>query len=95
MIKGCQRKMIMLQGGECAPFESAYFVLKKNVDASGDPDMIREATRIIERSLPDRAARLRRREAILRRLCFWLIFSSGVLVGSAVTLLPLLLFGIY
>ena len=95
MVKGCQRKMIMLQGGECAPFESAYFVLKRNSEVAGDRDMIREATRIIERSLPDRAARLRRREIILRRICFGLLFSSGVLTGAVLTLLPLLLTGIY
>ena len=87
--------MIMLQGGECAPFESAYFVLKRNSEVAGDRDMIREATRIIERSLPDRAAQLRRREAILRRVCFGLLFSSGVLTGAVLTLLPLLLTGIY
>ena len=94
MIKGCQRKIIMMQGGECAPFESAYFVLRDENEGDGDRDMIKEASRIIARSLPDKAERLRRREMLRAKIRTALVFSLGALFGALAASVPVLIYSV-
>ena len=50
MIKGCQRKVIVVKGEEENMFEYAYFVIKNDLkyDRLGEGDMVSEANRIIE-----------------------------------------------
>ncbi len=50
MLKGVQRKLIMLQLRESDLFETAYFVLKENEEnRTHDPsEMLHEANRILE-----------------------------------------------
>ena len=52
MIKGCQRRVIVVRGEDENMFEYAYFVLKsgEKFDRVGEDDMIAEANRIIENS---------------------------------------------
>ena len=83
MIKGCQRKIILIQVAESSLFETAYFVLRKGAEAQekSHADIMKEANRIIERRLPSNLARVRRRERILRRLKCCAIFLIGALSG--------------
>ena len=94
MIKGSQRQIILIKGDESSLFESAYFVLRRGAEQSGarHDDMVREANRIIEKSLPAGAARIKRRELFAGRLRAVTIFLGGTLLGgTAVALLSLLL----
>ncbi len=86
MIKGSQRQIILINGGESSYFESAYFVLRKDAEkkGAGHGDMIREANRIIERSLPQSAARIKRREKAKGFLCRAAIFAGGAVFGGGV-----------
>ena len=84
MIKGCQRKIILLNGSESSLFESAYFVLKKNAESgkASHTDMVREANRIIERSLPENILRINRRKKARSILCGAAVFLCGALFGG-------------
>ena len=46
-IRGTQKRMIAVKTTESSVFEEAYFVLRANIDNSGD-DIIAEAERIIQ-----------------------------------------------
>lgn len=51
MLKGCQRKLILLRDTGSNIFEEAYFVLKADADARqnlSESDMVSEARRIVE-----------------------------------------------
>lgn len=51
MLKGCQRKIILLRNTGSSIFEEAYFVLKADADTSqtlSEADMVNEARRIVE-----------------------------------------------
>ncbi|NLK38978.1 MAG: hypothetical protein GX303_01845 [Clostridiales bacterium] len=51
MLKGCQRKIILLRNTGSNIFEEAYFVLKADAEARQDlseSDMVSEARRIVE-----------------------------------------------
>ena len=47
MIKGAQKKMIVVKTGDSAIFEEAYFVLRRE-SAADEADMVKEANKIIE-----------------------------------------------
>lgn len=46
-LRGTQKRMIAVKTTESSMFEEAYFVLRANIDNSGD-DIIAEAERIIQ-----------------------------------------------
>ena len=85
MIKGCERKIILVQGAESSVFETAYFVLRKNAEMreKSHSDIMKEANRIIERRLPSNLFRARRRERIRKRLKCCAFFIAGTLFGGA------------
>ena len=85
MIKGCQRKIILVQGAESSLFETAYFVLRKSAESkeTSHSDIMKEANRIIERGLPSNLSRVRRRERIRKRLKFSAFFFAGAAFGGA------------
>ena len=94
MIKGSQRQIILITGDEASLFESAYFVLRREAEHNGaqHDDMVREANRIIEKSLPAGAARIKRRELFAGRLRNAGLFIGGSLfVGAAVAIIALIL----
>lgn len=54
MIRGCQRKILMLKNTESPLFEEAYFILRHNgtaLTASTKTNMIKEANRIISENI--------------------------------------------
>lgn len=53
MIKGCQKKIIMINDTGSDMFEQAYFIVKDEAQGAvcSKNDMIREANRIIENNL--------------------------------------------
>ncbi len=95
MIKGCQRKMIMVKGEQESPFEMAYFVLKsdpKSCDID-ESDILAEANKIVEaRTLSHDGVKVRRnkKESIEKNKKIAIPFAAGAAVGSAIGLLWLL-----
>lgn len=75
-IKGCARRVVVLNRVGDGMFETAYFILKSGVDEPSDGDMLREANRIIEEHSfsPTRTAR--------KKSVF--AFVYGVLAGGGV-----------
>ncbi len=54
MIKGCQRRIIMVKDTGSRYFDSAYFVLRHDLpENSRESDMLAEAHRMISAYIPD------------------------------------------
>ena len=93
MIKGCQRKIILVEGAESSLFETAYFVLRKGAETQekSHSDIMKEANRIIEGRLPSDMHRIRRRERIFKRLKYCAFFFGGAISGGGAVALALAL----
>lgn len=81
MIRGAQKKMVVIRTHESHLFEEAYFVLRKDSERGmDDGDMLAEADRIIRRSTAgaDTGGSSRRRQWISR--LGW--FLAGLSVGG-------------
>ena len=89
MIRGAQKRMIVLRTRDSRVFEEAYFVVRREAEGDGasEQDMIREANRILERSLPrDRLTPVTPMQAspkARRGGFFW--FTVGLLCGGGGT----------
>ena len=87
MMKGCQRKMIMMPTRTSALFETAYFVLKEEAEARrpSESEMLCEAMRILEEnSLSKKPQSFSRRHLICS-------FLYGLCLGALLVALTLLL----
>lgn len=83
MIRGAQKKMIVVRTHNSRMFEEAYFVMRQNADTpDGGNDILREANRILEGNLSgcgqERRAKARRRQRLERLL----LFLSGLICGG-------------
>jgi hypothetical protein len=86
MLKGCQRRMIVVQGKDKGAFETAYFVLRRESErrSTHDGDLLEEANRIINAQ----QVRVRRESDARRRKWYgWALWLFGVLVGVGGSLL--------
>ena len=72
-IKGCARRMVVLNGVSGSVFETAYFIIKSDAESVSRGDMMREANRIIEENCFSQKRKKRGRV---------LPFVFGVLVGG-------------
>lgn len=90
MVKGCQRRIIMLRGTGSGMFEEAYFILKPEKAAASEQLMIMEANRIIEENAFSSPAQHLSGKRIGRRLRF---FLGGLCTGGGLVGLLWLLFG--
>ena len=91
MIRGAQKKMIVIRTHDSRVFEEAYFVIRRDTEGVMDNcDMLTEADRIIRRN----TAGAHIAESPARRLPPWLSrvgwILAGFLVGSGGTALLLL-----
>lgn len=87
MLKGSRRQLIVVRTGGSRYFDEAYFILRREMDASktGREDILREANRILQESIPE----CKRKR---RRLALPVSFLLGLLIGGGcVALLCLLL----
>ena len=88
MLRGAEKRMIVVRTRDSRMFEEAYFVIRPEADRDGreEPDMLWEANRILESSMAgcrgeSRGASLPHRGGALRR-AVW--FLAGLLSGSGV-----------
>ena len=91
MIKGYQRKTVVVRGGEDGMFEYALFVLKndeKYMQCKED-DMVAEAVRIIEENEKVKTASTKIKDQKIEkdRKKIIIPFSVGAAVGSAAGLI--------
>ena len=91
MIRGAQKRMIVIRTHDSRVFEEAYFVIRRDKDIpDGDNDMLTEADRIIRHSTQGIAAishpitKKDNRRRLISKLA-WLI--GGFLLGSGCTAL--------
>lgn len=84
MLKGAQKKMIVIKTSDSEIFEEAYFVVKGGVERS-QPDMVSEANRIIEGCGEKRRERKSRD---MKALIIPLIsFMAGTIFGGGIAIL--------
>ena len=91
MLRGSQKRMIVVRTRDSRLFEEAYFVMRRDTEGDGEdhPDMLWEANRILENTAPAEKDPPGAAARGFRRL-LW--FAAGALSGgSAVGLLWLLL----
>ncbi|MCI5514081.1 MAG: hypothetical protein MR471_08195 [Clostridia bacterium] len=83
MIKGCQRKMIMIRGTGGSIYETAYFVMKPEGEYSAfaEGDMVKEALRIIGENIPRQKYCTVNKKSLFCRL---LAFLSGAVFGGGI-----------
>ena len=79
MIRGAQKKMIVVKTGDSRLFEEAYFVLRREYEGGGD--MVAEANRLIE-GCGGRGKGVSKRTG--RRLVSLALFLGGALSGGGV-----------
>ena len=88
MLKGAQKRMIVVKTQDSRVFEEAYFVMRTDSAASGE-DMVSEANRIIEKCCEKRRDKRRRIDAsVLVPVC---AFMLGSIIGSVITALVMLI----
>lgn len=87
MIKGAQKRLIVVKTTESPFFDEAYFVLRHEPrrDRKTESDMLNEANRILRDSTLHPSAKKRGRR-LLASPSFWI----GFLCGGAAFALPLL-----
>lgn len=81
MLKGAQKRMIVVKTADSEIFEEAYFVVRGGVERS-KPDMVLEANRIID-GCSEKRKEKRRRDArilLLPLICFMIgtLFGGGI-----------------
>ena len=88
MIKGAQKRIVVVRTGDSGIFEEALFVLRKESGA-GEDDMVAEAVRIIGdcRVGGGRKAELSLKRALLALACFFCGSALGGALVAAVFLL--------
>ena len=88
MIRGAQKKMIVVKTAESEVFEEAYFVLRRESLAE-EADMVREASRIIEsHDMKKRRVDGAKIKTLILGTAF---FLTGVLCGGGTVALAILL----
>ena len=83
MIKGAQKKMIVVKTADSEIFEEAYFMVRSGVE-KGQSDMVCEANRIIEECAPRR--RGRKKGDLFVLILPVICFMAGSLLGGGIVL---------
>ena len=93
MIKGVQRKMIVVKTDNSNVFETAYFVLRSDSDKSKSDaiDMLTEANRIVNEGNDAKKSKKEKKKRFGRFAAFC-IFLLGVVFGTAASFLVWLIY---
>ena len=86
MLKGAQKRMVMLRTADSSIFETAYFILRDDAAPPAKdtrPTMLEEANRILSQSFAPQAAAKDQKQGRLRKLWQRLpAFLLGLLSGA-------------
>ena len=65
MVKGCERRLVIYKSKNSKYFSEIHFIMKEEIDAKSEKrrDIIAEANKIVEESVPKSAKRKKRRVA--------------------------------
>ena len=86
MIRGTQKKMIVVKTTDSLCFEEAYFVVRRECSAGGG-DMVNEANRMIARIEGEKKGRYDSKKGGLRSLALFLCgCGAGAIVTALITL---------
>lgn len=88
MLKGAQKKMIVVKTGDSALFEEAYFVMRRETVA-GRMDLLAEANKIIDGCGEKKRDVIRRKYGMIAIAVF--SFAAGGGCGVGIAMLALLL----
>lgn len=86
MIKGCQKKVVLIRSPKSPIFEEAYLIMRPAEEGFSDSDIVSEADRIL--SACREKGKKKRKWVSGRELLF---FSAGVLLATVALGLLLLL----
>lgn len=82
MLRGCQKKIIVLKNTGSEMFEEAYFIIKPEFEDKSDFNIIEEATKIISSNqLVVKKPRVKKEIPLL------LPFGIGALLGALLSIL--------
>ena len=82
MLRGCQKRVVYLKETGSKFFEGAYFLIKPELEIKeNDCDIVAEATKIANGVCSEWSCERKRSDFIKP-----LIFSLGVLIGTAITI---------
>lgn len=88
MLKGAQRRMVVVKTQDSRIFEEAYFVMRTDSAATGE-DMVSEANRIIEACVEKRRGRASRIN--MTSMVPMATFVGGCILGGLLTALVMLI----
>ena len=88
MIKGCQKRAVVIKGSPQSAFESAYFIMKREHDGENESEIIYQANRLISEHTINSKRKISRRATLL----LVAIFALGVVTGVALGLVLSILF---
>ncbi len=80
MIRGAQKRMVVLRTADSEIFEEVYFVLRRS-RGEGEGDIIKEANRIVENAVGHK----KRGGGLKNKLIFVSIFLCGCGLGALAT----------
>ncbi len=88
MLKGAQKRMIVVKTANSRVFEEAYFVMRTDT-VSADGDMVGEANRIIENCSGTR--REKKMRSLSRAFAVIGAFMGGSLFGGGLVLIAMMI----
>ena len=95
MIKGAQKKMVVVRTRDSRFFEEAYFVMRRDIPpvCHDSGDIVAEANRIVRQSTDrHRRAGVDSALAASSRISKLFAFGGGALLGASITALLCLIF---
>lgn len=87
MIKGCQKRAVVIKGSPQSAFESAYFIMKREHDGENEREIIYQANRLISEHTINSKKRISRRAVLLLVAIFALGVALGVALGLVLSIL--------
>lgn len=84
LVRGTQRKMVVVKTADSEIFDEAYFILRKDTPKSNAPEwtMLEEANRIINNSVISREKEARSKRAVSVKE--FLFYVGGLVSGSGI-----------
>jgi len=91
MVRGCQKKIILLKNTGSPIFEEAYFILSDMADnlMLGESDMIKEAKRIIDEGHINKSGPKKEKKRTAFNSFIWFI-SGALFSGGLITALGII-----
>lgn len=87
MIKGTQKRAVVIKGSPESAFESAYFILKRERDGCGERQIIYEANRLISERTFKARAKISKKVWLLLLFIFLVGLALGVAFGLLLSIL--------